>query len=345
MKLLVTGVAGFIGHHIVERAAADGIEVAGIDNINDYYDLELKFARLADSGIPKEEVLPGRWVQSRKYPNYRFLKLDLTDREALYDLFKEEGFTHVVHLAAQAGVRYSLINPDSYIQSNIVGFTHLLEACRHSSIQHLVYASSSSVYGDDTPVPYRESARTDHPVSLYAATKKTNELLAYAYSRLYKLPTTGIRFFTVYGPWGRPDMAPWLFMSAITKGETIRVFNNGEMSRDFTYIDDVVEGVVKIVPVPPKSDVPGVVYNMGCSSPVQLMEFIGIIERVTGKRAIMEMAGMQPGDVAVTYASTSLLESEFGYKPSTPVEKGIREFYDWFCRYQSEVIAHVACPE
>lgn len=194
MKLLVTGVAGFIGHHIVERAAADGIEVAGIDNINDYYDLELKFARLADSGIPKEEVLPGRWVQSRKYPNYRFLKLDLTDREALYDLFREEGFTHVVHLAAQAGVRYSLINPDSYIQSNIVGFTHLLEACRHSSIQHLVYASSSSVYGDDTPVPYRESARTDHPVSLYAATKKTNELLAYAYSRLYKLPTTGIRF-------------------------------------------------------------------------------------------------------------------------------------------------------
>ena len=227
-----------------------GIEVAGIDNINDYYDLELKFARLADSGIPKEEV-PGRWVQSRKYPNYRFLKLDLTDREALYDLFREEGFTHVVHLAAQAGVRYSLINPDSYIQSNIVGFTHLLEACRHSSIQHLVYASSSSVYGDDTPVPYRESARTDHPVSLYAATKKTNELLAYAYSRLYKLPTTGIRFFTVYGPWGRPDMAPWLFMSAITKNETIRSSTTGRC-RATSPISTMWWRVVKIVPVPPK---------------------------------------------------------------------------------------------
>ncbi|MPM26424.1 UDP-N-acetylglucosamine 4-epimerase [bioreactor metagenome] len=263
------------------------------------------------------------------------MQLDLTDRENMFLLFKNEKFTHVINLAAQAGVRYSLENPLSYIHSNIVGFTNLLEACRTSPVQHLVYASSSSVYGEDTPIPYKESARTDHPVSLYAATKKANELLAYSYSKLYKLPVTGIRFFTVYGPWGRPDMAPWLFMSAISKGKAIKVFNKGDMQRDFTYIDDVVEGVMKIIPSPPQSVVPSMVYNMGCSSPVQLMNFIRVIEKVTGKHAIMEMADMQPGDVVSTFADTSLLEADFGYKPSTPVEQGIGKFHEWFRDYET----------
>ncbi|WP_436417496.1 NAD-dependent epimerase/dehydratase family protein [Petrimonas sulfuriphila] len=336
MKVLVTGAAGFIGYHVVKKLLTQDLEVVGLDNINGYYDVGLKFARLADSGIPKEKIKKGQCVQSHKFPAYRFIQLDLTDREDVFLLFRNERFTHVINLAAQAGVRYSLENPLSYIHSNIVGFTNLLEACRTSSIRHLVYASSSSVYGEDTPVPYKESARTDHPVSLYAATKKSNELLAYTYSRLYKLPVTGIRFFTVYGPWGRPDMAPWLFMSAISKGMPIKVFNKGEMQRDFTYIDDVVEGVMKIIPSPPQTGIPSMVYNMGCSSPLQLMDFIGIIEKTTGKKAIVEMADMQPGDVVSTFADTSLLEADFGYKPSTPVETGIRKLFEWFSDYEAK---------
>lgn len=335
MKILVTGAAGFIGYHVAKKLVTQGFEVVGLDNINDYYDVGLKFARLSDSGIRKEKIKAGEFVQSDKFPNYRFIQLDLTDREELSLLFGEDKFTHVINLAAQAGVRYSIENPFSYINSNVVGFTNLLEACRVSGVEHLVYASSSSVYGEDTPIPYKESARTDHPVSLYAATKKTNELLAYSYSKLYKLPATGIRFFTVYGPWGRPDMAPWLFLSAISRGKPIKVFNKGEMQRDFTYIDDVVEGVLKIIPSLPQSEIPNIVYNMGCSSPLQLMDFIGIIEKATGKEAIIEMADMQPGDVVSTYADTSLLETIFDYKPSTSVEVGIEKFYEWFKDFES----------
>ncbi|MGI6048178.1 MAG: NAD-dependent epimerase/dehydratase family protein [Petrimonas sp.] len=335
MKILVTGAAGFIGYHVAKKLAAQGFKVVGLDNINDYYDVRLKFARLADSGIRKEKIKAGELAQSDMFSNYRFIQLDLTNRENLLSLFENEKFTHVINLAAQAGVRYSLKNPFSYINSNVVGFTNLLEVCRVSGVQHLVYASSSSVYGEDTPIPYKESAQTDHPVSLYAATKKTNELLAYSYSKLYKLPATGIRFFTVYGPWGRPDMAPWLFLSAISKNNPIKVFNKGNMQRDFTYIDDVVEGVLKIIPSFPQTEIPNTIYNMGCSSPVQLMDFIGIIEKTTEKKAILEMADMQPGDVVSTFADTSLLETEFGYKPSTSVKTGIEKFHEWFKDYEA----------
>ncbi|OPZ29172.1 MAG: dTDP-L-rhamnose 4-epimerase [Bacteroidetes bacterium ADurb.BinA174] len=335
MKILVTGAAGFIGYHVAKKLAAQGFKVVGLDNINDYYDVRLKFARLADSGIRKEKIKAGELAQSDMFSNYRFIQLDLTNRENLLSLFENEKFTHVINLAAQAGVRYSLENPFSYINSNVVGFTNLLEVCRVSGVQHLVYASSSSVYGEDTPIPYKESAQTDHPVSLYAATKKTNELLAYSYSKLYKLPATGIRFFTVYGPWGRPDMAPWLFLSAISKNNPIKVFNKGNMQRDFTYIDDVVEGVLKIIPSFPQTEIPNTIYNMGCSSPVQLMDFIGIIEKTTEKKAILEMADMQPGDVVSTFADTSLLETEFGYKPSTSVKTGIEKFHEWFKDYEA----------
>lgn len=333
-KILVTGAAGFIGFHAVQELVREGHDVVGLDNINAYYDVELKYARLAETGIQRDKIKEGEWVQSTKYPTYRFIRLDLTDGEGLTALFRDEQFTHVLHLAAQAGVRYSLENPLSYIHSNIVGFTHLLEACRAYPVRHLLYASSSSVYGDDTPTPYKESAQTDHPVSLYAATNKAGELLAYSYSKLYGIAATGIRFFTVYGPWGRPDMAPWLFMSAITEGRPIKVFNNGKMQRDFTYIDDIVKGILTVMPSPPQGETPHVVYNIGCSSPVQLMDFIHIIEETTGKQAIKEMTDMQPGDVVSTYADTSLLQQQFGYKPDTLIETGIRNFHTWFMEYK-----------
>ena len=336
MKILVTGAAGFIGFHVVQKLVRQGFDVIGLDIINSYYDVRLKYARLAETGIAQGKIKEGEWVESEKYPTYRFIRLDLTDMEGLQALFRSEKFTHVINLAAQAGVRYSLENPLSYINSNIVGFTNLLEACRTFPVQHVLYASSSSVYGDDTPIPYKESAPTDHPVSLYAATKKSNELLAYAYSKLYGIPVTGIRFFTVYGPWGRPDMAPWLFMSAITQGKPIKVFNKGQMQRDFTYIDDIVEGIVKILPSPPQSELLNPIYNMGCSSPVQLMDFIRIIEKTTGKQAIQEMADMQPGDVVSTYADSSLLRERFNYKPHTSIETGIRNFHEWFKDYNAK---------
>ncbi len=250
-------------------------------------------------------------------------------------LFEEEHFSHVVHLAAQAGVRYSLQHPYAYIDSNIVGFINILEACRQFSVAHLVFASSSSVYGANAKLPYKETDRTDNPVSLYAATKKSNELMAYTYSKLYNIPTTGLRFFTVYGPWGRPDMSPTLFMKAITSNETIKVFNHGNMKRDFTYIDDIVEGLTKTVPSPPKREIPYAIYNIGCSSPVKIMDFIATIERVSNKKAVLEMVDMQPGDVIATYADTSLLEKDFGYKPSTSLSVGIEKFYNWFKGYYS----------
>ena len=333
MKILVTGAAGFIGSHIVNALSEENHEVIGIDNINSYYDVRLKYARLKNAGIDEEKIKDNEFVRSEKYPSYRFQLLDITDREKLRLLFQKENFTHVVHLAAQAGVRYSLENPYAYIDSNIVGFINILEACRHYPVNHLVFASSSSVYGANAKIPYSESDRTDSPVSLYAATKKADELMSFTYSNLYGIPATGIRFFTVYGPWGRPDMSPSLFMSAILSGKPIKVFNHGNMERDFTYIDDIVEGTLKIIPSPPQQTIPYAIYNMGCSAPVKLMDFIETIEKVSGKAAIKEMTEMQPGDVVSTYADTSLLEKDFGYKPSTSIETGIHRFYEWFVKY------------
>lgn len=330
MRILVTGAAGFIGFHVVQSLAASGHYIIGIDNINNYYDVNLKFARLAESGISNDDIIDNKPVKSSTFPTYYFVKIDITDANQLNLLFLEHKFTHVINLAAQAGVRYSLENPLTYIQTNILGFTNLLEACRYGDVKHLVYASSSSVYGDDAPVPYKESDPANHPVSLYAVTKKTNELLAYSYSKLFGIPTTGIRFFTVYGPWGRPDMAPWLFLSAITKSEPVKVFNNGNMERDFTYIDDIVEGVLRILHHPPEGEIPQSVYNIGCSSPVNLLKFIRIIEQVVGHEALIKLADIQPGDVHSTYADTSKLESALGYRPTTTVEKGVLEFYKWY---------------
>lgn len=335
MKILVTGAAGFIGFHVVKRLLEQGHEVVGIDNINSYYDVRLKYDRLFETGIIEKEIDHHIFVKSKIFPLYRFMQLDLTEREHLHSLFEKEYFSHVVHLAAQAGVRYSLENPFAYINSNVVGFINILEACRHFSVKHLVYASSSSVYGANTKLPFKECDRTDNPESLYAVTKKSNELMAFTYSKLYNIPTTGVRFFTVYGPWGRPDMAPTLFMQAISTGETIRVFNHSNMERDFTYIDDIVAGLIKIIPSPPKVEIPNAIYNMGCSSPVRIMDFIATIEKVTEKKAILNMVDMQPGDVVATYADTSLLEKFFGYKPSTPLNLGLQKFHEWFKEYYS----------
>lgn len=333
MKILVTGAAGFIGSYMVKALAAQGNEVVGLDIINSYYDVRLKYDRLSDTGIAEEQIAENKMVQSNVYSSYRFVKMDLTDRVNLTRLFETEQFDIVVNLAAQAGVRYSIENPYAYIESNVVGFVNLLECCRHYPVRHLVYASSSSIYGLNEKVPYAETDKTDSPVSLYAATKKSNELMAHAYSKLYHIPTTGVRFFTVYGPWGRPDMAPFLFMKAILNGESIKVFNHGEMRRDFTYIDDIVEGVMNIITHPSTEALPFRIYNIGNSAPVELMNFISVIENTAGKKAVKEMMGMQPGDVVCTYADTTRLEKDFGYKPSTSIEEGIGKFYEWYVKY------------
>lgn len=320
-KILITGAAGFIGMHTALRILDQGELVVGLDNLNDYYDPALKQHRLE---------------QLTSYPNFHFIKMDLAYREGIAKLFKTEQFTHVIHLAAQAGVRYSLENPFSYVDSNLVGMMTILEGCRHSPVQHLLYASSSSVYGMNQKVPFSETDRVDNPVSLYAATKKANELMAYSYSKLYKIPTTGLRFFTVYGPAGRPDMAPWLFTEAILKGEPIKVFNHGKMQRDFTYIDDIVEGIARIQLQPPKGDVPYCLFNIGNNQPVELARFIRAIENACGRTAEIVMLPMQPGDVECTYASTTLLETMIGYKPEIDIEKGIAKFVDWYQAWQSK---------
>jgi UDP-glucuronate 4-epimerase len=330
MKILVTGAAGFIGYHLVKALVNSNNDIVGIDNINDYYDINLKYGRLTDSGIQRTAITPLAAVKSNKYINYRFIQMDLTDRESLNKLFDDEHFTYVCNLAAQAGVRYSIINPYSYIESNIVGYLNLLEACRHHHIQHFIYASSSSIYGMNQKVPFSEDDQTDSPVSLYAATKKSDELMAYAYSKLYNLQTTGVRFFTVYGPWGRPDMAPFIFMKSIIEDKTIKVFNNGHMLRDFTYIDDIITGLTKIIFSNCNEDIPYRLYNIGNSSPVKLMNFIESIEHCTQKKAKKEYLGMQPGDVVCTYADTKRLEHDFGYKPNIGIDEGISKFYDWF---------------
>jgi len=331
-NVVVTGAAGFIGFHLCQRLLNDGIRVTGIDNLNPYYDVRLKEARL-------ENILPD--------PNFTLAKLDLADRNGLNELFHNNHFDGVVNLAAQAGVRYSLENPHAYVDSNLVGFVNILECCRHNDVKHLVFASSSSVYGANTAMPFSVHHNVDHPVSLYAATKKANELMAHTYSHLYGISCTGLRFFTVYGPWGRPDMALFLFTKAILENKPIQVFNHGKMQRDFTYIDDIVEGVVRVMgrlaepnpkwrgddPDPGTSYAPYKIYNIGNNNPVELLEFIEVIENALGRKARKEFRDLQPGDVPATYADVDDLIADVGFKPATPITTGIRKFIEWYRGY------------
>lgn len=333
MKVLVTGAAGFIGSRLMMLLAERGDSVVGIDNINDYYDIRLKYGRLRNAGFAVSEngVKWGEELRSSKYGNCQFIRLSIDDKHGLDSLFSGEGFDTVVNLAAQAGVRYSITNPYAYLQSNLVGFLNILEACRNFNVGNLVYASSSSVYGANDKVPFSEDDKVDSPVSLYAATKKSNELMAHAYSKLYGIKVTGLRYFTVYGPWGRPDMSPMLFASAIDKGEPIKVFNNGDMIRDFTYIDDIVDGTIKVVDTPPADgESRARVYNIGCSNPVKLMDFISEIEVAMGKKAEKVFMPMQPGDVYQTNADTTRLETEIGYHPKCSLHEGIQKFIEWY---------------
>ncbi|OQD43072.1 NAD-dependent epimerase [Croceivirga radicis] len=333
MKILVTGAAGFIGYHTSQRLILAGHQVVGLDNINNYYAPSLKLDRLAQLGINTKNLAYGKLETSNTHQdNFTFIKLNLEDREAVPALFEEFKFDVVCHLAAQAGVRYSLENPESYIDSNLVGFLTILEGCRKHNIKHLVYASSSSVYGMNTKIPFSTEDRTDHPVSLYAATKKSNELMAHTYTHLYKFSTTGLRFFTVYGPWGRPDMAIYLFTDAIAKNKPIKVFNHGKMERDFTYIDDIVEGVTRIVTTP-KEQATHKVYNIGNNSAQQLGTFIQEIEKNMEKEAQKEWLPIQPGDVERTWADGSALEQDYNYKPDTSIQVGVKKFVDWFKAY------------
>lgn len=330
MKFLVTGAAGFIGSYVCKRLLEQGHIITGVDNLNSYYDVQLKHDRLAPL---------------LAFKNFRFKEMDLADREGIAALFENENFQRVIHLGAQAGVRYSLENPLAYADSNLIGTLTILEGCRHHNIEHLIYASSSSVYGMNSKMPFSTTDRVDHPVSLYAATKKSNELMAHTYSHLYGIPTTGLRFFTVYGPWGRPDMAPFLFTKAILAGEPIKVFNHGKMMRDFTYIDDIVEGIIRIqnkIPVAQtnwdvsnssESFAPYKVYNIGNNQPVQLMTFIEAIEKATGVTAVKELYPMQDGDVPATYADIDDLQNAVGFKPATSIERGMQQFVDWYRDY------------
>lgn len=331
MRILVTGTAGFIGHRTVLALLNKGHSVVGIDNINDYYDPALKFARLADSGIGPEAEAFGSEISS-SLGDYRFIRMDLADRKAMAELFASYSFDAVCHLAAQAGVRYSIEQPFAYADSNLEGFLSILEGCRNASIPRLVYASSSSVYGANSSIPFKESDRVDNPVSLYAATKKSNEMMASSYAHLYGIHATGLRFFTVYGPWGRPDMAPMLFLSAMKEGRKINVFNNGNMKRDFTYIDDIVEGVCKVLLQSPPDD-PLPVYNIGRGQAVDLMEFIRLLEEASGYSADKDFMPMQSGDVPVTWADTSCLERDYSYAPSTDLSDGIAHFARWYTSF------------
>lgn len=332
-NILVTGAAGFIGYSLTKQLLLRGDVVTGLDNINSYYDVELKYARLKELGIERNAICEGAVTQSKRYPAFRFAKIDLQQKEAVDRLIAEGHFDVVCNLAAQAGVRYSIDHPFEYINSNIVGFMDVLEACRQHNVGHLVYASSSSVYGNDNEVPYSEKDEVDHPVSLYAATKKSDELLAYSYSRLYGLPATGVRFFTVYGPWGRPDMAPYLFMDAVLSDKPIRVFNHGNLERDFTYVGDVIACLMQLIDAPVKGEVPHEIYNIGNSSPVKLMDFIETIERTAGKKAIKEFVGMQPGDVLRTCADMTRFNKRFGQREFVSVDSGIEKMYRWFVQY------------
>ena len=337
MKILVTGAAGFIGFFTSKVLLEKGHEVIGLDNINDYYDVSLKYSRLEELGIDKLDAEKYNALCKSTKGQFSFVRMDLEDREALPALFKNENFDVVCNLAAQAGVRYSLENPETYVDSNLVGFLNILECCRHYSIKHLVYASSSSVYGLNKKIPFSTEDNVDHPISLYAATKKSNELMAHTYSHLFKIPTTGLRFFTVYGPWGRPDMAMFLFTDAIVKNKPIKVFNHGNMERDFTYIDDIVEGVVRICEKPTQERVDeGLfykIYNIGNNNSVKLLDFIKEIEINLGKQADKKMMPIQPGDVEKTWADVDQLISDYDYRPNTSIQKGVKAFIDWYKDY------------
>lgn len=347
MKILVTGAAGFIGGALSHKLLDLNHTVVGLDNINNYYDPNLKYNRLANLGIAKEDIAWYKFVNSSKYEAFRFIRMNLEDTKAMTMLFANEGFDAVINLGAQAGVRYSITNPHAYVESNVDGFINILEGCRDNKVKHLVYASSSSVYGLNGQVPFSEHHSIAHPVSLYAATKKSNELMAHAYSKLYGIPTTGLRFFTVYGPWGRPDMSPFLFMDAILHDRPIKVFNNGDMLRDFTYIDDIVEGVVRILnvipqgnpdwdeknPDPATSPAPYRIYNIGNQHPTRLMDYIQCIEKSIGREAKKEYLSMQPGDVYQTYADSSVLATTTGFKPNTDLQEGINRTVSWFKNY------------
>ncbi|MGW9686021.1 NAD-dependent epimerase [Flagellimonas sp. 2504JD1-5] len=337
MKILVTGAAGFIGFHVCKSLLGKKHEVVGLDNINDYYDTKLKFDRLKELGVLVEEAKnQNSLAKSTIYSNFSFVRMALEDRKNLPELFKNKSFDIVCNLAAQAGVRYSLENPEAYVDSNLVGFLNILEACRHNNIKHLLYASSSSVYGANEKVPFETKDRVDNPVSLYAATKKSNELMAHTYSHLFNLPTTGLRFFTVYGPWGRPDMAMFLFTDAILNDRPIKVFNKGQLERDFTYIDDIVKGVTKIIETDTtdqKTSIPYKIYNIGNNQSVKLMDFIQAIEECLGIKAKKDMLPMQPGDVIRTWADVNDLIADYDYRPNTPIKEGIAHFIDWYKSY------------
>ncbi|GAB1857018.1 NAD-dependent epimerase [Flavobacteriaceae bacterium MHTCC 0001] len=335
MKVLITGAAGFIGFHLMRRLAERGISTFGIDNFDDYYDINLKYARLREIGIT-HELSDGKILQSTIYDRCTFLALDIVNLHELKTLFANHKFTHVVNLAAQAGIRYSLKNPHAYIQSNVVGFMNVLECCRNNAIKHLVYASSSSVYGNTDNVPFSENNDTNTPLSIYAVTKRSNELMAYTYSHLYNLPTTGLRFFTVYGPWGRPDMAPMLFANAISNGGTIKVFNDGDMERDFTYIDDIIQGIERVIyndPMNADNNAKHEIYNIGNSCPIKLMDFIQGLEAEMGSTALKKFMPMQSGEAKVTYADTSKLVKAIGYSPNTKLNDGLKHFVDWYKDY------------
>jgi UDP-glucuronate 4-epimerase len=347
MKILLTGAAGFIGFHVARRLLKEGHTVIGLDSINHYYDVHLKVDRLQVLGIDRNNIAYKTRIDSDIYPGFIFGQLNLEDKDGLMKAFEKGQFDMVIHLAAQAGIRYSLTHPDAYINSNIVGFLNLLECCRQVNVKHLVFASSSSVYGINDEVPFSTNQNTDHPISLYAATKKSNELMAHVYSHLFDIAVTGLRFFTVYGPWGRPDMAPFLFTKAIIEGKPLKVFNNGDMMRDFTYVDDIVEGIVRVMKHPPQpnpdwrshnSDVssstaPYKIYNIGKNNPVKLLDFIEALEKELGIKAIKEFLPLQAGDVTTTYADMTDLMQDVDYKPDTSLEDGVKKFVNWYKEY------------
>ena len=346
-KILVTGTAGFIGFHLTNRLVKEDFEVVGLDIINDYYNVNLKYSRLSFLGIDKDQIQLKQKVTSSKYSNLKFIQSDLADHEYIVEMMRSEAFDYVVNLAAQAGVRYSIDNPLAYTHSNVDGFLSILEGARHSKVKHLVYASTSSVYGLNSAMPLKETTPTEHPMALYAATKKANEMMAHSYSHLFNLPTSGLRFFTVYGPWGRPDMALFLFAEAMRKGESINVFNHGKMIRDFTYVDDIVESIIRLVVKPPKrndkwngdmpridsSSAPYRIFNIGNGSPVELMRYIEAVESSLDLKGKYNMMDIQPGDVPATHADTTALEEYIGFKPQTTVEEGVSSFISWYKEY------------
>ncbi|MBC8313011.1 MAG: NAD-dependent epimerase [Candidatus Cloacimonetes bacterium] len=349
-KILITGTAGFIGFHLCKKLMSENVNIVGLDNINDYYDVGLKYGRLAELGFQTQDIHYNEITQSDKYDNLKFIRLDLKEKQKLLEIFEKYNFDYVVNLAAQAGVRYSILNPDAYMESNIIGFYNILECCKIHKIKHLVYASSSSVYGLNEKMPLSTNDNVDHPISLYATSKKSNELLAHCYSHLYNIPTTGLRFFTVYGPWGRPDMAYFLFTKKICEDKPIDIYNYGKMERDFTYIDDIVEGIRRIIkripkpdknwngkkPNPGTSKAPFKLYNIGNSSPVKLTDFIEVIEKKLGRKVKKNLMPLQPGDIPKTHADISNLENEINYNPSTSIEEGITKFIDWYLEFYGD---------